>query len=230
MARISERRAGREDGGYTRVFGHKGLGALMSQVQATAIAAGNELEAMLAEQIRLVTHEKLGKFLLGKLPSGVYVLNKRMIRNHLKAIIGSTKEPDFVVVESHKHKVYAIELKDGDQFDTKKASGEVATIKMFSQHLHRMLLENGIDYTVEIRFCFFNQNNRASIVSGMKGEINQNQSMTGAEFCQLVNIDYTDVLKRRSRDADENLKYFCGRLCAMPDIQAILTENLKNSI
>jgi hypothetical protein len=111
-----------------------------------------------------------------------------MIKQHLKAIIGSTKEPDFVVIAPSAGKVYAIELKDGDQFDTKKASGEVTLIKTFAQALHGYLLKKGLEYVVEIRFCFFNQDSRDAIVSGMKGEINRNQAMTGVEFCRLIGV------------------------------------------
>lgn len=63
MAKISERNDGREDGGYSRVFGHRKLGALISQVQATSIAAGNELEAIIAKHLDIMSHAELGQFL-----------------------------------------------------------------------------------------------------------------------------------------------------------------------
>jgi hypothetical protein len=137
---------------------------LISQVQATSIAAGNELETLVAKRVATMSHDDLARFLSGGLATGRHILMKQMIKRHLKATIGTTKEPDFVVVVPQERKAYAVELKDGDRSDTKKAAGEVANIKRFAQALHGFLLEKRLDYVVEIRFCFFNRNDRSAIV------------------------------------------------------------------
>ena len=65
MARLSERRPGREDGGFTRTFGDAGLGALLSRTHATSISAGTELEKKIQDlHANLMTAEQLGQFLI----------------------------------------------------------------------------------------------------------------------------------------------------------------------
>ena len=45
------RREGQSSSGYTRLFGIPDLGDLMSRIQATVIAAGNELENLIRERV-----------------------------------------------------------------------------------------------------------------------------------------------------------------------------------
>lgn len=182
---------------------------------------------LVAKRVATMSHDDLAQFLSGALSTGRHVLTKQMIKRHLKAIIGSTKEPDFVVFVPQERKSYAVELKDGDQFDTKKAAGEVANIKTFARALHGYLLEKRLDYVVDIRFCFFNQNDRTAIVDGMKREINVAQAMTGADFCRLIGADYKAIVAERQADAADNLEYFCSRLCDMLDIRKILIGKLN---
>lgn len=227
MARISARNKGQEDGGYSRIFGHSQPGASISQVQAKSIAGGNELGALVAKRVVTMSHDDLARFLSGGLSTGRHVLTKQMIKRHLKAIIGTTKEPDFVVFIPQERKVYAIELKDRDRFDTKKAAGEVANIEEFARALHGYLLGKLLDHVVEFRFCFFNQNDRHTVVDGMKREISVAQAMTGADFCRLIGADYEAIATERRADAASNLEDFCSRLCAMPDIRKFLVRKLN---
>jgi hypothetical protein len=113
MAKIRNAKKGREDGGYSRVFGHPQLGALMSRVQATTISAGTELEKLISEKHgQLMDASQLGLFLGNRLPAGTYVVGKSLIKKHLKSVIQSTSEPDFVVVIIVDSKIYVVELKD----------------------------------------------------------------------------------------------------------------------
>jgi hypothetical protein len=219
MAKMSDRKAGREDGGYSRVFGHAKLGALISQVQATSIAAGNDLENLIGSSVTIMTSAQLGELIAGKLTGDIHILSKPLIKRHLKKIIGSTKEPDFVVFKPKEKKAFAIELKDGDQFDTKKSAGEVALIKSFSQALHVFLLSKGLDIAVDIRFCFFNQISRDAIVAGLKGQISKGQALTGAEFCSFIGLNYEAIVVARAADAADNLAHFCKELLAIPDVR-----------
>ena len=216
-----------EDGGYSRVFGHAKLGALISQVQATSIAAGNELEKLIGDSATIMTPVQLGELIAGKLTGGIHILSKPLIKRHLKEIIGSTKEPDFVVFRLSEKRAFAIELKDGDQFDTKKAAGEVALIKAFAQALQGYLLSKGLDIVVEIRFCFFNQQNRDAIVVGLKNQISKAQALTGVEFCSLVALNYEAIVAGRAADAADNLAHFCKELLAIPDMRERFVELMK---
>lgn len=52
VAKISESKPGRRDGGYTRLFNDPDIGALVSRVQGTSIRAGNELEKLFCENLK----------------------------------------------------------------------------------------------------------------------------------------------------------------------------------
>jgi len=187
MARISERRPGREDGGFTRTFGDAGLGALLSMTHATSISAGTELEKQIQSlHANLMTAEQLGQFLKNALPNGKYVMAKDLIRKHLKPIINSSHEPDFIVIVVDGEKVFVVEVKDGDAFDTKKAAGEVASVRAFAASLHSFLLGINLAYSVEAKICCFNQEDKDRIVAGLKGRITRREAMTGREFYRLT--------------------------------------------
>ena len=172
MARISERKPGREDGGFTRTFGNAGLGALLSMTHATSISAGTELEKKIQDlHANLMTAEQLGQFLKNQLPNGKYVMSKELIRKHLKPIINSSHEPDFIVIVVDGKRVFVVEVKDGDTFDTKKASGEVASVRAFAASFHAYLLGIELDYTVETKICCFNQDDKEKILVGFKGRV-----------------------------------------------------------
>ena len=90
---------GRTDGnsGYTRVLGNDRLGQLMSRVQATVIANGNELEKMIVE--RSNTIENLEKFIddvtEGNINDGVYLCRKKEIKSSTRYAVNGIKEPEY---------------------------------------------------------------------------------------------------------------------------------------
>ena len=88
------RREGRPPNGYTRLFGIPELGNLMSRIQATVIAAGNELENLIRERVtRIDDLDSLTKT-LNSGEDEIYVARKKQIKD--SKIISSTYEPDFV--------------------------------------------------------------------------------------------------------------------------------------
>lgn len=123
MALLKETK-GREEGGYTRLFGDVQLGRLLSRVQSAVIRAGSELEKSIIDLANCV--DDVDAFLNADIvPEGVFVAPKRQLKKS-KILNYAGVEPDFVVLERVKKKqhCYLVELKDGDNFDTKKAAGE----------------------------------------------------------------------------------------------------------
>lgn len=228
MARISERRPGREDGGFTRTFGDAGLGALLSMTHATSISAGTELEKQIQSlHANLMTAEQLGQFLKNALPNGKYVMAKDLIRKHLKPIINSSHEPDFIVIVVDGEKVFVVEVKDGDAFDTKKAAGEVASVRAFAASLHSFLLGINLAYSVEAKICCFNQEDKDRIVAGLKGRITRREAMTGREFCALIGISYDTIRRQRETDQLCNLDFFVASMLEIPAVRARVLSRLQ---
>jgi hypothetical protein len=76
---LIEGRKGRDDGGYTRLFGDSALGQLLSRVQSAVIASGSELERFVIENSR--TLEDVDRFLgMDVVPEGVFVAPKKILK------------------------------------------------------------------------------------------------------------------------------------------------------
>ena len=116
---------------------------------------------------------------------------------------------------------YIVELKDGHTFDTKKSSGEHASI-------HAFISQNAqyLPYTVSGHFCAFNQSDRHVIQKGFKNRILLEECMTGREFCELLEIDYDEIVSIRSKDQETNLVYFIRELLKIDEIKAIVNKLL----
>lgn len=214
MALISDRSAKAKDAGsgaYARLLGDEKLGQLISWIHAASIAAGNELEAVVSKHANCMTEEQIDVLFHGTLPGGPYLITKQVLRKKVTPFIGLSKaiEPDFVLVIVLDHKCYVIELKDGDNFDTKKASGEVEHLKIYKDALATKL---SFGWLAEIRVCCFNQDDPKRIVAGFKGRITLKEAMTGREFCRLLGISYEAILAERREDQVKNREFVVERL------------------
>jgi len=206
MALISNAKGRGEDetpSGYERLFGNRQLGMLMSKVQSAVISTGNELEGMLAKEIKDtkgISIQKINK------ENRVF----KGIKDGHDIIIDCVVEKD--------GKIKLIEIKDGDTFDTKKVAGEVSSLVTAKAHL--MKSHNLKDTDISIHYCSFNATNHEQIERGAKGLLPKNSAMTGKEFCDLVGLDFNKIVQDRKKDQQENLKYFIGELKKIPEIHS----------
>jgi len=206
MALISNAKGRREDetpSGYERLFGNRQLGMLMSKVQSAVISTGNELEGMLANQI--------------KDTQGISI---QKINKENRVFKGIKDGHDIIidcVVEKDK-KFMLIEIKDGDTFDTKKVAGEVESLLTAKNHIietHKLK-----ESDVLVFYCSFNATSHEQIERGAKGLLPKNSAMTGQEFCKLVGLDFDKIVQERKKDQQENLNYFIGELKKIPEIHS----------
>jgi hypothetical protein len=185
------------ESGYVRVTGNKPLGQLISKYHATSIRAGNELEVMLEERLQ------------GRKDVAIRDLNKdKRIFKGLKTDSSGKKHDikiDVVILEIGDN-IMLIELKDGDTFDTKKSAGEMESLKLVRDYLTKQ------GKKVEIKFCSFYAENHEQIERGAKGLLEKGMSMTGREFCDLLKLDFDEIVNTRKKDQQENLKYFTSEL------------------
>ena len=98
---------------------------------------------------------------------------------------------------------HVIELKDGDQFDTKKSSSEHEALEKYSQYIGKKL-----PFKTEYQICCFNVESKERILFGLKGRFTENEVMTGREFCDMLGISYDIIVKERSEDTKDNIEYF----------------------
>lgn len=211
---LIEKGKGRKDGGYTRLFANIELGHLMSRVQSAVISAGTELEQIIKTEVSII--DNLDDFLSQELMhDGIFVADKRKMKN-CKTLDFSGSEPDFIIFKrrNNKQMCHLIELKDGDSFDTKKSAAE-------HQAMHSFISKNAqhLQFIVRSHFCCFNQNNKAEILKGFKKKISIEEAMTGQEFCELLEIDYNAIVKKRKGDALENFNYFLSEIIKIDTVK-----------
>ncbi|MBI2331192.1 MAG: hypothetical protein HYU84_03335 [Chloroflexi bacterium] len=221
MAKIIESK-GRadENSGYSRLFGNQALGQLISRVQATVIRTGNELEKLLKGEVpsdRVSTMDGVVR--------GFRISNNEIIFQAAMPRVADAPgaKADIVIVDHNARKLYLVELKDGDTFDTKKAAGELASM----QKMATWLEEQVIGYQASIHFCSFNQDDKEAIVKGAKGRFSTANAMTGVELCILLGIDYDKLRKKREEEQPENLKYFVSELLKIPQVVALIRDYWK---
>ena len=191
MARIENakgRRADQSPSGYTRLFGVPALGNLMSRIQAAVISSGSELEQLIWD--RVVQIDDLDHFLKTTLHSEedrVFVARKQQIKTC--KIIRSEYEPDFLAFHPLTRNCYIVEVKDGDQFDTKKAAGERQMLRNF-----RTDISHSVPYITHIYLCSFNSPTREEVYRGLKRKFQMEELITGRELCDLFRIEYDSII------------------------------------
>lgn len=217
---------GRQDGGsgYTRVLGDEQLGKLISRVQSTVISNGTELERMIVE--RTNTINSLDKFIddvtYGNQDDGVYLCQKKNLQKSNYSI--KNIEPDLLIfIVERKRVCKVIELKDGDNFDTKKSQSE-------REHLEQFAIQFGakIPFVTEFYICCFNQPNKDIIKEGFKNKFEIEHILNGEELCDILKIDYQEIIQIRKNDTEDNMEYFIDELLKIDNVRNIIKEKLNN--
>lgn len=209
--------------GYTRLFGISELGNLISKIQATSISAGTELEKLIWERVNQI--KNLDKFLIETLhkqdgEDKVWVAIKKQIKQ--SETINSKYEPDFIAFDLKSRMCYVIEVKDGDQFDTKKASGEHNTLHNFTNDI-----SSDLAFSTRIFMCCFNARTIDEIYHGLKGKFAKDELMTGKDLCLLLGIDYDEIVKVRTSDQQGNLVYFISSLLKIDTIRNMILKRIS---
>ena len=222
MAKIRDATPKNTSGGYNRLFNNAELGFLISKLQSTVISAGSELERLIKERVNTI--KDLDEFLqMEIMPDGVFLATKKEIKKSVK-LNSSGSEPDFIIFrrkKDHQH-CHIVELKDGHVFDTKKVDGEREALHGFEQRNSKRL-----PYTVSTHFCAFNQTDKQVIWDGFKRRINFDEAMTGKEFCELLEIDYQEIVSVRLQDSHDNIHYFINELLKISEIKILIEDLLR---
>jgi hypothetical protein len=215
------RRADQSPSGYTRLFGVPALGNLISRIQAAVISSGSELEQLIWDQV--VQIDDLDYFLKTTLHSEedrVFVARKQQIKTC--KTIRSEYEPDFLAFHPLTRNCYIVEVKDGDQFDTKKAAGERQMLGNF-----RTDISHSVPYITHVYLCSFNSPSKEEIYRGLKRKFQMAELITGRELCDLFRIDYDSVVKHRQKDQLANLEYIAHELLAIDGIREVVLKSIE---
>ena len=212
---------------YTRLFGIESLGLLMTKVHSTMISAGTELETIIYEKTpHKIKDETIDDFLRDPDTYGAsgkrYVVNKKQIKK--SEILSKSYEPDFLVFDVGKKKLYILEVKDGMELDTKKSRGEHDTL-----HQYSTMVASSLPFSTHIFLCSFNEDDKDKIYVGLKGKFAKSEIMTGKELCKLMGINYEDIVKKRTSHQAKNVEHFVVELLKIRKIKNMLLKRLNTN-
>ena len=228
VAKIREsKRELNPNAGYARLFGSTPLGGLISSVHRTVIRSGNELERLIEAAIpreRQTTLDRVQqdkeRFHAGTAPRTQVVFGHHLAQAGL--VRGSTV--DVIILDHEAQTAHVVEIKDGYTFDTKKSSGELASLMHAAEAVARLT-----GYRTIYAFCAFNQDDKDMIIKGSKGRFTLDTVMTGRELCALLGVDFEALRVRRQSDQADNLEYFIEELLHIPEARAKIVERLNRS-
>ncbi len=224
MAKIRNSKPKKTSGGYERLLGNKELASIFTKAQSTVISNGTELEKIIAQRARKI--ENLDEFMdsvnSGKMEYGVFLCTKKVVKKSKYEY--KEKEPDFLIfsIKPEGKVAHVVELKDGDTFDTKKSLSEMESLREF-----KLNLGSKIEFRVDYKICAFNQLDKEEIVSGFKNKFSIDDVWTGKEFCDVLGIDYDEIINQRQDDTIDNYSYVIDALAKNEDIRNRVLESVK---
>lgn len=227
MAKIEDSQPKTTAGGYERLVGDKDMAEIFTRAQSATIRNGSELEKIISD--RADTIGNLDDFLEacdnGVIIDGSYLCGKSTVKKSSYKLNGH--EPDFIafVVDGAKKLCYVVELKDGDNFDTKKSAAEREMLEIFVNHIAPK-----IQFATRFYICCFNQPDKEKIVTGFKRVFDEDEVMTGREFCDILEIDYDDIVRTRRRDTLENFDYVANRMFDIEGVRDVFSSRYREHI
>ena len=160
-----------------------------------------------------------------EISDGSYLCTKKILKKSTYRLQGH--EPDFIAfaVDSSRNMCYVVELKDGDAFDTKKSLAEKEMLQLFVNHLAPR-----IPFRTRYYICCFNQLDKEKIITGFKNVFTIDEVMTGKEFCDILGIDYDEILKLRNDDTEDNFAYVVEKMFEIEEVRQQLSESNRRYI
>ena len=92
--------------------------------------------------------------------------------------------------------------------------------------LSAKMLTAYLPYTVQAHFCCFNQDKKQAIIDGFKRKIAPEEAMTGQEFCDLLELDYMEIVRARREYGPENMREFLADLVKIESVSKSLRRLL----
>lgn len=183
---------------YMRVIGSEELWRLLSRVQSTIISNWTELERMITERSNLIKDIDffIEQATIWEIENGIYLCLKKNFKKS-KKYTESVKwiEPDMLIFIIESHRICkVIELKDWDNFDTKKSLWEKEHLEKFAT-----LFWAKIPFVTEYYICSFHQNNKEKIFQGFKKVFSYEHILTWRELCNILGIDYNEIIRNKKK-------------------------------
>lgn len=209
-----------------RIFGNESMGLLFSKFQAAVIRSGFELEEMLYLAIPTHLHTTLDELNnpsrdIRACPTTqvVFKPSRPNPDDPRKSI-----QADLLIVDNINRTFMLVEVKEGHIFDTKKADGELASLRNITSWLAQEFA-----YRTQYFLCSFNQEDKERIVLGTKRRFSTQHVLTGRELCEKIGINYDELRELRRADQSANRRYFLSKLLEIPEIRTEILDLLRET-
>jgi len=136
-------------------------------------------------------------------------------------IIQFKHEPDILAFDLDDRVSYVIEVKDGDQFDTKKASGEHASLHEFATDVSLV-----VPFSIRVYMCCFNVGDLNAVYNGLKRQFSMNEVLTGKGLCDLLRVNFQEICAARNAEQEDNIDYLIEQLVRIPSVRDKITKRL----
>lgn len=205
---------------YSDVFGNEEVGALVTRIHSASIRGGRDIERLIVARARTVNGD-LDEYLetCSSAPQPVLATQEQVRESKTLTTREKRNSPDFIVFSGKS--CYAVEMKAGAEFDTKKSESELARLTEFVSDNAPKLA-----FKVTERLCSFTSDSKQRIVDGLKGRFRLDQVMTGRDFCDLIGVDYDDIIKEWRRHQKENLEYLVETLLSIGPVKDELRKRM----
>tara|TARA_Y100000593_G_C4204010_1_gene283347 strand:+ start:83 stop:820 length:738 start_codon:yes stop_codon:yes gene_type:complete len=215
-----------KDSSYYRLCGNERIANILQKSQSTVISNGTELEHEIKKECPYTVYEtqwtnispKTGNIIKsrfkikGSTPTLSTIFEKfnngencyfpkiKISKEELKShgvTLSSKKNIELDGVWITNGHIYITEIKDGDNFDTKKSDGEIKMFKMLEK------LFKNYPYTINMIPWNLKNIDNHSVKSDEGGEY----ITTGKLFSDKVGLDYNTICENRKKDRTENVKW-----------------------
>lgn len=197
--------------GYHRAFGDA-LGDALTKAHSTVISNGTALEHIIRDRCEPVRNvdDFLDELVIHH---GVWLAHTRDVLAATTLNISRKGMPDlFVFKRNARGQVcYIIELKTGGRIDTKKAWAEIQSINNFASTIAKL-----IGYKVVPLHCGFFCETKLDVMKSYRGALRFGESIAGQELCDLLEIDYDQIVKETIQHQTKNANAFLKEIVNTP--------------
>ena len=189
------------------------LASILSENQSKVISNGNMLDSQIIPNPKFNPNNVKSKVKSTHLDSenciGHYA-HLSIMQEDCKSINKKCIQLDYAVIDETS--VCIFEIKDGDNFDTKKSEGEVESLNKAIEYFAKLFPNK----TISSHVVLWNARDKSKTSFKAKN-IPNDFIMLGKEFCKKYNIDWDAITKHRMSLAEANkeciIKRFQEVLC-----------------
>jgi hypothetical protein len=177
------------------------MAKMFSAMQSIVISNGNDLDSKIIPDARFnkhnpqksnsskINHECIGHFFKFK-----------VMKEDCTRIKKTCIEIDYLTVDSKRIRIF--EIKDGDNFDTKKSEGEIESLTIATNYFK----ERFPDHDVTSHVVMWNASDVNKTLFKVKG-LPSDCLMTGKHFCELIDLPFEEIVEYKKNQQQSGVSF-----------------------